>query len=72
MFLLSAQIDSAIEERYARAQWTILRGSLHGAAWNSSYVFSEQVLGYDLAGFFQRHSQTIKTEVERIIAELLQ
>jgi hypothetical protein len=71
VFLFSSQIDTAIEERYARAQWTILRGSLQGDSVTSSYVFSTQVLAYDLAGFFSRNSQTIRTQVEGIIEELL-
>jgi hypothetical protein len=71
VFLFSSQIDTAIEERYARAQWTILRGSLQGNSVTSSYVFSTEVLGYDLAGFFARNSQTIRTAVEGIIEELL-
>lgn len=71
VFLFSSQIDTAIEERYARAQWTILHGSLQGNSVTSSYVFSTEVLGYDLAGFFARNSQTIRTAVEGIIEELL-
>lgn len=72
VLLLSGQIDSDIEERYARAQWTILRGVLDGKPWDSCYVFSKDVLGYDLAGFFQRNSPEIKGEVQRIIQDLLE
>lgn len=69
--LLSVQIDSDIEERYTRAQWLILKGSLHGASINSIYVFCRDVLGYDLAGFFKKNSPKIQTEVESIIQALL-
>ena len=69
--LLSIQIDSDIEERYARAQWLILKGSLHGASINSIYVFCREILGYDLAGFFKRNSLKIQSEVESIIKTLL-
>ena len=72
VLLLSGQIDSDIEDRYARAQWTILRGVLDGTPWNSSYAFSENMLGYDLAAFFRRNSPAIKVEVQRIIQDLLE
>lgn len=69
--LLSIQIDSDIEERYARAQWLILKGSMHRASINSIYVFCREVLGYDLAGFFKRNAPQIQSEVESIIKTLL-
>ena len=69
--LLSIQIDSDIEERYARSQWLILKGSLDGSRLNSTYVFSREVLGYDLAGFFKRNSARIKRELENVLETLL-
>lgn len=72
VLLLSNQIDSTIEERYARSQWLILKGSLNGSRLNSTYAFFREVLAYDLAGFFRRNSAKIKTEIEAIIKALLQ
>lgn len=69
--LLSAQIDDDISERYARAQWLILRGSLSGSPLESTYAFTREVLGYDLAGFFTRNAARIRTEVETVIEALL-
>ena len=69
--LLSSQIDDDISERYARAQWLILRGSLTGSPLQSTYSFAREVLGYDLAGFFTRNSARIRTEVETVIEALL-
>ena len=69
--LLSSQIDDDISERYARAQWLILRGSLSGSPLQSTYSFSREVLGYDLAGFFTRNADRIRTEVETVIEALL-
>lgn len=71
VLLLSNQIDSTIEERYARSQWLILKGSLNGSWIDSSYIFFRDALGYDLAGFFRRNSIKIKTEIEAIIKALL-
>lgn len=69
--LLSAQIDDDISERYARAQWLILRGTLTGTPLKSTYAFAREVLGYDLAGFFTRNAARIRTEVETVIEALL-
>lgn len=69
--LLSIQIDSDIAERYLRAQWLIMRGSLSGSPLESTYAFVREVLGYDLAGFFTRNASRIRKEVETVIEALL-
>lgn len=69
--LLSTQIDSDIAERYARAQWLILRGTVGGTNLDSTYVFCNEVLGYDLAGFFRRNSREIKSETLAVFEGLL-
>ena len=69
--LLSSQIDDDIAERYLRAQWLILRGTVSGSSLASTYSFAREVLGYDLAGFFNRNSVRIRTEVEIVIEALL-
>lgn len=70
--LLSNQIDDDIAERYARAQWLMLTGTLEGSPLVSTYSFSREVLGYDLAGFFERVSGRIREEIELITEALLQ
>lgn len=69
--LLSLQIDDDISERYARARWLILRGSTGGTALDSTYVFCREVLGYDLAAFFDRNADRIRTDTHRVFEELL-
>lgn len=69
--LFSSQIDSDIEERYVRAQWLILKGSLSGTPLDSTYAFCREILGFDLAAFFERNSSRIKAELEKTIRELL-
>jgi hypothetical protein len=49
--LLSSQIDSDVALRYRRARWLLLRGTIDGSAFDSTYVFLREVVGYDLAGF---------------------
>jgi hypothetical protein len=69
--LLSTQIDSDVAERYVRAQWVLLRGTLSGTPLDSTYVFCREILGYDLAAFFERHSPTIKSELEKTLECIL-
>lgn len=71
VLLLSTQIDSDVAERYTRAQWLILQGTVDGTVLNSTYVFCRDVLGYDLAGFFRRNSATIKDETLAVFEGLL-
>ena len=71
VMLFSMQIDSDVAERYVRAQWLLLRGALQGTSVDSTYVFCREVLGYDLAGFFERNSKTIQEDVEEVLKELL-
>lgn len=71
VLLLSTQIDSDVAERYTRAQWLILLGTIGGTSLDSTYVFCRQVLGYDLAGFFRRNSNIIKDETRAVLEGLL-
>lgn len=70
--LFSSQIDFDVADRYLRAQWLLLRGSLVGTSLDSTYAFTREVLGYDLAAFFERTSPVIKKQLEDIVKGLLQ
>ena len=69
--LLSTQIDDTVAIRYQKARWVILYGTLTGSALTSTYHFSRDVLGYDLAAFFQRHAPTFRREMESVLEGLL-
>ena len=71
MLLLSVQIPGNLAERYRRARWLILRGTVSGSSVDSTYVFCRDVLGYDLAGFFRRNSSAIKKETLAVLEGLL-
>lgn len=71
MLLLSVQIPDNLAERYTRARWLILRGTVSGSTIDSTYVFCRDVLGYDLAGFFRRNSRAIKRETLAVFEGLL-
>lgn len=71
LLLLSTQIDEDIAARYQAARWLLLSGTPNGSAVDSTYSFFREAVGYDLAGFFERHSRTLKTEIEAVLAALL-
>lgn len=69
--LLSTQIDGDVASRYRAARWLLLTGTVTGTDVDSVYVFCKDVLGYDLAGFFKRHSAQIKVKLEEVLKALL-
>lgn len=71
VLLLSTQIDTDVAERYRGAKWLVLYGSITGSTFNSTYEFARDVVGYDLASFFRRHTEALKHEVEAVLQELL-
>ncbi|NDJ62708.1 MAG: hypothetical protein GYB67_16415 [Chloroflexi bacterium] len=71
LVVLSNQIDGDIAERYERGKWLVLRGSLEGSDLFSTYAFSREIIGYDLAGFFQRNNEQLKNFTKDILESLL-
>jgi hypothetical protein len=71
LILFSLQIDEDVAHRYTQAQWLLLKGTMQGSATDSAYVFFRDVIGYDLAAFFERNSARIKNEVEAILSALI-
>lgn len=72
LVLLSTQIDGDCALRYSQARWLLLKGTTVGTVQDSTYSFCREVVGYDLAGFFERNSPRIKTELELVLKALLQ
>ena len=72
--ILSTQIDSDILLRYQAEKWAIIIGvtGAESTPLISTYNFSKEVVGYDLAAFFQRNQETLKNEVDSILRSLLE
>ena len=70
--LLSTQIDPDVASRYEAAKWVLLRGQI-GVASSlvSTYSFMREVLGYDLAAFFERNKATLRSELASVLEALL-
>ena len=71
--ILSTQIDSDILLRYRAQKWSILTGVI-GASdpLSSTYDFLKEIIGYDLAEFFNRNRGIIRNEIGSILEKLLE
>ena len=70
--ILSGQIDGDVLMRYRAEKWSVVTGIV--GATNpliSTYDFMRDVVGYDLAAFFERNSSTLREEIDTILKALL-
>jgi hypothetical protein len=67
--IVSTQASDVVCRRYSDARLLVLRGTLTGEA--STFEFYREVVGYNLADFFNRNTDILRVEFERIIARLL-
>lgn len=71
LVLFSTQIDGDLSSRYRASGWQLLVGTIDGSPTRSTYAFCRDVVGYDLAAFFERNSDNIKTTIEGVLKALL-
>jgi hypothetical protein len=69
--LFSNQIDQDVALRYANAKWLVLRGTLHDDPTVSVYAFMRDIVGYDLALFFERNTIHLRQITEAVLQVLL-
>jgi hypothetical protein len=70
--ILSLQIDDDIALRYRNEKWVLLTGNASESSPRKSlYAFMRTIVGYDLAAFFQRHTDVLKAEVNSVLTKLL-
>ena len=70
--ILSGQIDGDVLLRYRVEKWSVVTGILGETnPLISTYDFMRDVVGYDLAAFFERNSSTLRTEIDTILQTLL-
>ncbi len=70
--VLSKQIDKDILDRYRKARWLVLTGTIDESnATVSTYDFMRDIIGYDLAEFFKLNSEILRKEVESVLRNLL-
>ena len=70
--ILSGQIDGDVLLRYRAEKWSVMTGVV-GASdpLISTYDFMRDIVGYDLAAFFERNSATLREEIDTILITLL-
>ena len=67
------QLDEDMFHRYQAEKWAILMGrTANGSSLNSTYHFMNEVIGYDLAGFFETNAEILHNEIARVLEALLQ
>lgn len=69
--IFSSQIDTDIVLRYRNNRCGVLVGTTTENEQSSLYAFCNNVLGYDLADFFKRHTMEIQNEIHDILETLL-
>jgi hypothetical protein len=70
--ILSTQIDGDILLRYRAEKWAVVTGIVGvNDSLVSTYDFMRDVVGYDLAAFFNRNSQTLRKEIDAVLKALL-
>lgn len=71
ILVISTQVSAVVIERYRQSKLLVLTGTLSDDATRSTYAFFDQVVGYDLAAFFERNSVWLRAEVTAILERLL-
>lgn len=70
--ILSAQIDGDILMRYRLEKWAVVTGIVGlDDPLISTYDFMREVIGYDLAAFFERNSKVLRAEIDAVLKALL-
>ncbi len=70
--ILSSQIDADIVVRYTGEHWAVLTGRIGlNDPLRSTYDFMRDIVGYDLAAFFDRNKCTLRQELDAILTALL-
>lgn len=70
--VLSSQIDGDIQTRYRIEKWAMLTGTVGtDSDLRCVYAFMNNIIGYDLAGFFKRNSKSLRLELDRVLRSLL-
>lgn len=69
--VFSTQLPVPIARRYRANGWLILAGDLSDDPLTSTYAFSRDVMGFDLAEFLDGHVEQLRTETTRVFEGLL-
>ncbi|MGH9942816.1 MAG: hypothetical protein ACRD9R_10730 [Pyrinomonadaceae bacterium] len=68
--IVSSQVSAPVSRRYRASQLLVLTG-IRGTKTESTFSFYREVVGYDLAGFFERNSLKLRMEFGGTLQALL-
>jgi hypothetical protein len=71
VLVFSDQVSASVVQRYRDAQLLVLTGTLSNDDCLSTYAFCEKVIGYSLAGFFERNAVELRGEMTGVLEALL-
>ena len=69
--IMSTQVSQPVIRRYRSDGMLVLTGIMSGDPTISTFAFFDDVIGFDLAAFFERNSDDIRDEVKGIVGNLL-
>jgi len=69
--IFSAQVSEPVVRRYRSDGMLVLTGVTSDNPTVSTFAFVEQILGYDLLGFFARNRDQVREEIQEIVSTLL-
>lgn len=69
--VMSSQVSVPVMRRYAGDGMLVLKGVLGDDPTVSTFAFFKEIVGFDLAAFFERNSAKIKKEVQDVVEYLL-
>lgn len=69
--IMSSQVSEPVLRRYRGDGMLVLTGVLNDDPTISTFAFFDQVIQFDLVGFFERNKQRFQTEIKQIIEQLL-
>lgn len=73
LVIMSTQINYVVRQRYEVGNWAVLLGTVDvDDPLVSTFAFCKQVLGYDLAAFFERNTAGLRDVVQSMLVGLLE
>lgn len=69
--VMSSQVSEPVIRRYRADGILVLTGRLDGSPAESTFAFFREVVGYDLAGFMERNTDKLKSEITAVVRALL-
>lgn len=69
--IVSSQLNETVSRRYRNSLLLILKGTTSNNTTGSTFAFYKEVVGYDIAAFFERNSAKLREEFGAILRALL-